>query len=154
MKGVGKGLLFCLLFVVILVGSIIGLVVLVLNGEANANEYKFDNDTISSVKAVVGKRDINRSEFSTNPSKTSKTLEYKSNTVQEDLTKYIEHLRKEEGFLLITDMDLSISSGVVALAKESKDSGKIITMAIDYNYNKNTYTIEIEKYEGTVNLKD
>ena len=80
--------------------------------------------------------------------KKTKTVEYKSDSVQDDLIKYVEYLRTDAGFSLIKEMDLSVVPSTVQLAKESVDEGQVIIIIIDYTLNG--YTIKLTKGEGTL----
>lgn len=117
---------------------------------ANAEEYKLENDTIKSIKAIVEKRQVVSVSTKTSNGITTKTIEYKSDNVQDDLLKYTEYLRNEEGFSLTKDMDLSVIPSTVELGKNSNDTGNLIMMTIDYN--SFGYTITIQKGEGTLTM--
>ena len=83
---------------------------------------------------------------------TTQEIEYKSDTVQDDLLEYTEYLRNGEGFEPINDMDLSIIPSTIELARESEDSGQIIKIKIDYD--SSVYTITIKKEEGTFEIDE
>lgn len=134
------------IFVLAFLGGIIAFVAT--GNTANAEEYKLGNDTIKSIKAVVEKRDVTSVSTETSNGVTTKRIEYKSNTVEEDLLKYTQYLRNEGGFKLTKDMDLSVTPSTVELGKTSSDSGKLLMMTIDYN--SFGYTITIQKGEGTL----
>lgn len=128
-----------------------GIIAYVATGNtADAKEYKLGNDTIKSVKTVVGKRQVASVSTNVKDGITTKEIEYESDSVQEDLLEYTQYLRNEGDFTLTKDMDLEEIPSVVELAKTSKDSGKVIIMTIDYN--SYGYTITIQKGEGTFNM--
>lgn len=121
-----------------------------MGNSANADEYKLGDDTVKSIKAVVEKRKVVSISTATSNGVKTKKVEYKSNTVQEDLTKYVQYLRDEAGYVLTKDVDLSQKSASIELGKKSVDSGKILIMTIDYN--PFGYTITLQKGEGTLTM--
>ena len=137
-----------ILFVIGLVGGIIAF--MATGNTANAEEYKLGNDTIKSIKAIVEKRQVVSVSTKTSNGITTKTIEYKSENVQDDLLKYTQYLRNEGGFSLTKDMDLSVIPSTVELGKNSNDTGNLIMMTIDYN--SFGYTITIQKGEGTLTM--
>lgn len=145
-----KGILFVIacIFAIVLVG--VGIAFFAVGNSANADEYKLGDDTVKSIKAVVEKRKVVSISTATSNGVKTKKVEYKSNTVQEDLTKYVQYLRDEAGYVLTKDVDLSQKSASIELGKKSVDSGKILIMTIDYN--PFGYTITLQKGEGTLTM--
>lgn len=145
-----KGILFVIacIFAIVLVG--VGIAFFAVGNSANADEYKLGDDTVKSIKAVVEKRKVVSVSTATSNGVKTKKVEYKSNTVQEDLTKYVQYLRDEAGYVLTKDVDLSQKSASIELGKKSVDSGKILIMTIDYN--PFGYTITLQKGEGTLTM--
>lgn len=140
-----------ILLIIFVIGLIGGIIAFMATGNtANAEEYKLGNDTIKSIKAIVEKRQVVSVSTKTSNGITTKTIEYKSDNVQDDLLKYTEYLRNEEGFSLTKDMDLSVIPSTVELGKNSNDTGNLIMMTIDYN--SFGYTITIQKGEGTLTM--
>lgn len=140
-----------ILLIIFVIGLIGGIIAFMATGNtANAEEYKLGNDTIKSIKAIVEKRQVVFVSTKTSNGITTKTIEYKSDNVQDDLLKYTEYLRNEEGFSLTKDMDLSVIPSTVELGKNSNDTGNLIMMTIDYN--SFGYTITIQKGEGTLTM--
>lgn len=140
-----------ILLIIFVIGLIGGIIAFMATGNtANAEEYKLGNDTIKSIKAIVEKRQVVSVSTKTSNGITTKTIEYKSDNVQDDLLKYSEYLRNEEGFSLTKDMDLSVIPSTVELGKISNDTGNLIMMTIDYN--SFGYTITIQKGEGTLTI--
>ena len=140
-----------ILLIIFVIGLIGGIIAFMATGNtANAEEYKLGNDTIKSIKAIVEKRQVVSVSTKTSNGITTKTIEYKSDNVQDDLLKYSEYLRNEEGFSLTKDMDLSVIPSTVELGKNSNDTGNLIMMTIDYN--SFGYTITIQKGEGTLTM--
>ncbi len=134
------------IFSIALIGG--GIAFFATGNAANAEEYKLGNDTVKSIKAVVEKRNVTSISTETSNGVKTKKIEYKSNSVQEDLVKYIQYLRNEGGFSLTKDVDLSLTSSTVQLGKASKDSGKLLLLTIDYN--SFGYTITLQKGNGTL----
>lgn len=140
-----------ILLIIFVIGLIGGIIAFMATGNtANAEEYKLGNDTIKSIKAIVEKRQVVSVSTKTSNGITTKTIEYKSDNVQDDLLKYTEYLRNEEGFSLTKDMDLSVIPSTVELGKNSNDTGNLIMMTIDYN--SFGYTITVQKGEGTLTM--
>ena len=115
---------------------------------SDVEEYTLGDDTISSIKSVVEKRKVTSVYTGIKNGITTKSVEYKSDSVQDDLIKYVEYLRTDAGFSLIKEMDLSVVPSTVQLAKESVDEGQVIIIIIDYTLNG--YTIKLTKGEGTL----
>lgn len=137
-----------IIFALGLIGGIIAF--MAVGNTADAEEYKIGNDTIKSIKAIVEKRQVVSVSTKTSNGVTTKTIEYKSDTVQDDLLKYTQYLRNEGGFALTKDMDLREIPSTVQLGKNSNDAGKIVMMTIEYN--SFGYTITIQKGEGTLTM--
>lgn len=139
-----------IVLIIIALGLIGGIIAFVaVENTADAEEYKIGNDTIKSIKSIVEKRQVVSVSTKASNGVTTKTIEYKSDTVQDDLLKYTQYLRNEGGFALTKDMDLREIPSTVQLGKNSNDDGKIVLMTIDYN--SFGYTITIQKGEGTLN---
>jgi type III secretory pathway component EscR len=135
--------------------SIIGVILtlfiiafVILGNVSNAKEYKLGDDTIKSIKTIVGKRKLTFTSSKVSNDVTEKEYVYKSDTVREDLEEYVEYLIDEEEFLIIKSIDLTKKSSTFQLGKESEDSDEIILMTIDYN--SSGYTINMVKGEGTL----
>ena len=74
------------IFVLGLLGGIIAFIAT--GNTANADEYKFGNDTIKSIKSIVEKRQVTSVSTETSNGVTTKKIEYKSDTVYYYLLKY------------------------------------------------------------------
>lgn len=131
-----------------MLGGIIAFITV--SNTANANEYRLGNDKIKSVKAVVGKRQVTSVSTETSKGITTKKMEYKSDSVQDDLMEYTYYLRTDGEFNLTQNMDLTVVSSTIELSKNSVDDGKIIMMTIEYN--PFGYIITIQKGEGTLTV--
>lgn len=125
-----------------------GILFFTLKNIANAKEYKLGNDTIASINAIVDKRKITSVSTETSNAIKTKSITYKSNSVHEDLDKYIEHLTNEEHFTLLKNVDLSLASSTVQLGKDSKDPQQIIVITITYD--PFGYTIILQKGDGSL----
>ncbi len=146
-----KGLKIAIIVIVsiVAISIIVGAIAYFSTGKsANADEYKLGDDTIKSVKAIVEKREVTGVSTATENGVKTKKITYKSETVQDDLIKYVQYLRNEGGFTLTKDMNLAQMPGTVQLGKESKDEGKLIMMTIDYDTFE--YTVTIQKGKGTL----
>ena len=118
--------------------------------------YVFGMDSIPSLTSQVGERK--------NLSSSSRKgvyqdmpcdiweYSYESNTVFEDLLKYLNMLKKDYGFIHITDMDLNEPAGDTSLAVESKERGKLIVL--DCNWTANGYQLKFTKVEGVLTKYD
>lgn len=139
----------------ILIGIIVGIIVLAaiicvvvfsaLNKTKNADYYDLGSDQISSVKAVLGVRNINRVSTSNNNGIITKLYEYRSNTSTEDIEQYIAYLTENEGFILT-----SLNNNQQVYAKESNDKGKLLLL--DITNNGFGFTLTIKKGEGTLTI--
>jgi len=137
----------CILIAVCVMGLVFGII----GKTANEEEYKLGDDTIKTVKAVVGKRQVVSTSTESSNGMTTRRVEYKSESVQEDLAKYIQYLRETEGFTLTGDMNLTKIPSTVHLGKESSvNKGKLLMITIEYD--AFGYTITIQKGNGTLSL--
>jgi len=128
---------------------------LALGNTANADSYKIGKDEIASVKAVVGKRDVVKTETSSGGGVTTRTIVYKTDPddpsqAAEDLGDYVTHLMENEEFLSLIAFDgLPYEGGIdLQFAKHSADKGKIIIL--DITYDSSGYTLVFTKMEGTL----
>lgn len=135
---------------ILLIASILTIVAISLNNTANKDYYIMGNDEIISIKNVVGKRKINSTSTNINNGNTTKKYQYvKIDNVQSDLNEYITEIQKRN-FVNTTAYDLSKESDTIKFACESLEKDKIIIMTITYT--NNSYTIELQKGKGTLNL--
>lgn len=125
-----------------------GILFFTLKNIANADQYKLGNDTVTSIKAVVDKRKITSISTESSTYVQSKSITYKSNSVLEDLEKYISHLTKKDGFTLLKNIDSSQVSSVIQLGKNSRDPKQIIVITITYD--SFGYTVTLQKGEGSL----
>lgn len=125
--------------------SVIGAIIayVILGNISNIDEYELGKDVIKSIKMVVEKREVTYASTETSDGKITKKIEYKSDTVQDDLMEYTYYLRTEGGFHLTKEMDLTVASSTIEMEKTSVDEGKIIKLTIEYN--PSSYTITIQK---------
>lgn len=133
---------------VLFVASILTTAFVVTRNASNRKVYKIGKEETKSITAVVGKRKAVGVESSVQGGIVTKKTEYTSDTVVEDLNQYITYLREDEGYLLTRDCDLSYSPGIVYLAKESVDEGKLLYITIEYDLSG--YTVIYQKGNGTL----
>lgn len=121
------------------------------NVKSNSNEYKIGEDSISSVKAIVGKRSISGISVDKDISKGvyKNTYVYKNvENVKEDLATYITSLLQNEKFTVLTDYDLNNASGKLDLGKESSQENIVVVMSITWDIN--SFTIDLLSSPGTL----
>lgn len=152
MKKVFKVILIVVLCLVAL-GVIIGLVAHFATGKAtDTEEYVIGDDSVKSIKTVVGERKANGVGTGVENGVTTKRYQYESDTVQDDLITYTQYLLNEAGFILTQDMDLTVAPSTVQCAKQSVEEGQVIVMTIEYDLNG--YTIIMQKGTGTLTAND
>lgn len=138
-----------LIAIVIIISSII------VNKQMNATEIKFGNDVIPTVNAIIGKRKVSGVSAEKNGSgKTIKTLTY--NDVDGDdekslktieIINYIEELEKD-GY--IVTKRFAITSPTAQLGIESKDTGEIVTIDIEFDQNTSNAIFKYTKGKGNL----
>lgn len=133
----------CLL--ILLAGIIFGVIFSAVNKKMNSDYYTFGNDSIPSVKYVLGKRKM--SSFSTNISSgvTTKTFHYISDTSPDDAARYTKYLVESADFHRFEDNQ---NDYPVYYAKESVDEGKLIVVYV--NYTNLEYKIIVQKGKGSM----
>ncbi|MBU3099288.1 MULTISPECIES: hypothetical protein [Clostridium] len=139
---------------VLLILGIVGATITItaMNSASNSSEYKIGNNTIPSIKAVLGKRSVNGVSTETSNNITKKVYTYsKIQDVNGDLVKYIKYLTQNNGFLAMTDFDLNTPSGTLQLGKNSSESGKVIIL--DIQWDMGTYSIALRSGSGSINKK-
>lgn len=118
-----------------------------LNSAAKLQKYAIGKDSVASVNAIVGRRDVIRVYTSpVNEGVLVKEYTYASDTVEEDLERYLRYLLGE-GFVVLVDEGLS-ELGVVQLGRRSVDEGKILVVGIERDQFE--YTVTISKGYGTL----
>lgn len=143
----GSILAFCLIIAAVTLTIVFG----VLGKVANADTYELGEESIQSIKAIVGKRQFVSSSNETRNGMLKKKMEYKSSSVQEDLQKYVQYLHETEGFSFTKDMNLTIVPSTIELARKSKtDTDKIITLTIEYD--AFGYILTFQKGKGTLSM--
>ncbi len=109
--------------------------------------YAFGEDTVPSVKSVVGSRSVTNVSTSVNIGNTVKEYGYRSDTVYEDLTVYAQHL-SDNGWMITQDAQGDEIAGSIQIAKPSVDEGMILVM--DIVYNGKDFTLTMSKLPGTL----
>ncbi len=144
-RGKIKKVLLILLTIILIVAASAYYIV---TRAANADSYEIGQDSIPSIKAIVGYRDIGEVGVSAEGGVVTKTYSYKNiQAPQADLDNYISYLRNH-GFVLTEDMDLNDSPGSTQLGKVSSEKGKIILM--DIIWAKDSYEIKLRSGEGNL----
>ena len=152
-KKKGKVLIVLAIIAVIFVGGIAAVIAGAagaVNKAANADYYELGNDRIPSVKHVLGeKRKITSASTSINNGVTMKEYQYSVPDKDQSLemSQYLSYLR-EEGFLLLTDVDFNAPEAWCKLGRNSVDSGYQVVVQIDYD--TKGYTIIVVKEEGEI----
>ena len=118
--------------------------------------YEIGADAVPSLPGMVGQRWCSSSDerdgaYQDMPCKIWEYV-YESDTVFDDLLTYLNSLRHDHGFDLITDMDLTTPEGDVSLAIESVDPGKLIILHCEWN--PEGYKLVFSVLEGTLTRKD
>jgi hypothetical protein len=141
-----KTVLIVLISIILLAGAS---AVYFVSRAADSDTYNIGKDTIPSIKAVVGKRDVGEVSASTEDGVIKNVYSYKNvKDPRGDLNKYISYLRNNK-YILTKDMDLNKASGTTQLGTESSEKGKIILMDIEWA--TDNYEITIQSGEGTLN---
>lgn len=136
----------CMLSMLLALGMLAGCAAL--SSAEKLTAYDMSGDSIPSVNSVVGDRKVEGVSAGTSNGVAKQEYKYASDSVTQDLIAYIQELLNNQGFLGISDFDVSVIPGSGQIAKASKDSGKIIIMQLDYT--STGYTITISKGEGTL----
>lgn len=110
--------------------------------------YDMSGDSIPSINSIVGERKVEGISTGTNNGVAYKEYKYASDTVSADLVAYLNVLMDDYGYLGLIDFNVTEIPGTGRLAGESKDSGKIIVIELDYT--NSGYTIRISKGDGTL----
>jgi|GEM_PF-1608350 len=119
----------------------------ILSDAAELQEYDMSGDSVKTVNAVVGEREVTGVETGVTNGVINKQYTYESNSVFDDLMAYTQYLR-ENGWNVTQDYDLNVTPGNAQLAKESADTDKILVLSIAYEDSK--YAIKITKGDGTL----
>lgn len=117
---------------------------------AQLEAYDFGPDSVPSVNSVVGERKVTGAKTGTGSGGTYKEYTYESASVSEDLIAYVIDGLMQNGWYALVDFNLTDIPGKGQLATESKDSGQLLIMDLDYA--QEGYTIRVTKGEGTLTL--
>ena len=116
--------------------------------------YELGADRVPSLTGIVGSR--TRPSFGTSSGNYQGVpckiydFEYESNSVQQDMEQYVNTLRFDYGYMLLTDMDLTEKSGFVSIAIESAEPGMLIILDIEWD--QRGYKLTFYIVEGTLTL--
>lgn len=119
------------------------------NDPLNPKTYQFGKDKVASIISVVGERTVTNVESQGKNEFPSKQYTYRSDSVSDDLTQYIQFLQDAGWTMAGASYDLETPPGMAQFVKESVDEGQILTLRIDYE--ETQYTIKITKAEALIN---
>ena len=141
----------CLIALGCVIGFIIVAVIaanIILGNTANKDYYNLGSDKIPSIKLVVEKRALSKTETVITGGVTTMQLVYKKiENPSDDIAKYLFYLQDNEGFGFTKDFDSRVIPGSTQMAKESADKGYVIIL--DAEYYDAGYTLVFTKGEGT-----
>ena len=147
-----KKLLKIAAVLVILGAILVGYVFYTISSASKLTEYDFGLDKIPSINAIIGEeRKVTKvgSGVSTSSGQ-SKEYTYESASVPKDLLAYSQYLRSKD-WLVTRDFNLNASNGVMELATESADKGKILVVSVAFDQKQ--YVVKITKADGTLTRK-
>jgi len=152
-------MLLVVILALLLIAIATAAVTIFMSGEdiAGLDLVKMGRDEIPSIKAVVGKRDVQSSSATDSGGVMTTTLVYQTkvaNQSADDISAYIKHLTDRHGFISLADMapsEVYTNGYTVQLAKESLDSGKIIVCTMDFA--NAGYTLVYRKGVGTITIQ-
>jgi hypothetical protein len=139
-----KGLIIALSVAAGIIAFVVILVVIL--GNAAAQEYTLGRDSVPSIAAIVGKRNVTHTALSSQNDVTTMTITYKSDTPHEDLTTYTNFLRSETGGFVLIEEHPFANPPSLEFGRPSAEQGHIIILIIEYNLSG--YTIIINKGVG------
>jgi len=130
---------------ILVISAIILIVTTITTSKVNKLQYyDVEGDSIPSITHVVGER-----KASGKSSRVSNFVLYKrysyygTNSVIEDVQKYIDYLSENDSFTVYSQLDPNVVVGQISLGKKSLKTGKDILLTIEYEVGR--YTISIEK---------
>lgn len=137
-----------ILIIAIIIFVSISFVIKYLNKTSTLDYYIVDNEKVTAITSVVGKRKVNGVSSSISNGIYTKKYSYKNiENAKGDIRAYINKLMDEE-FINTTNIDLNNNSDEIKLAKKSENDNEIIILTI--NYNEFGYIIKIEKGKGSI----
>ena len=117
---------------------------------AKLTEYDFGVDKIPSVNAVLGEtRKVSGISAGIENGVRHREYTYATETMADDLWVYYTRL-SELGWIVTKDFSLADGEGEMQLGIESADEGKILIISIEFTLK--SYTIRVEKMDGTLTL--
>ena len=126
-----------------------------LSNAADEDFFEIGNDKVPSVKYILGeRRDVISVSSSVSGDTSRKIIQYSvSSNQREDMETYALALMSEHGFYNTTPYDFTGSTGRgFDFTKESRESGFIVIVTIDYD--RSGYTISILRAKGTLTIPD
>ena len=117
------------------------------------NYYKIGGEQIASVRKVLSEdRTIVNISDTTDGNDIYKAISYSVTDADpsDDMYDYVQYLRQQEGFYLLSDLDFSTSYASCELGKDSAAAGYMLVVNVVYN--SSGYTVTVGKEEGTLTL--
>ncbi len=114
---------------------------------AKLEAYELGSESVPSITAVVGEREVTGVESSTNNGIASRQYTYASASVYDDLWAYVQALM-DDGWLVTQDIDLKTVPGSGQLGKKSAEDGQILL--VSFSYEDAQYAIKVTKAKGTI----
>jgi len=139
----------------LIIGGIFFFASQALKNAADEDFYELGNDRVPSVKYILGEvRDVSGVSTSVSGTTSTKIIEYSVSTNQrEEMQKYALALMDDHGFYNTTAYDFSGPTGRgFDFTKESRESGYIVIVTIEYD--RSGYTISIVRARGTLTIPD
>lgn len=144
LNGFGRKTAIIVVCLMLFIAIVVTIALLIINKTANADCYTISGDSITSIKAVIGKRSITSYTSNIGGGLEEKKYEYNNVTdVKEDIFRYVDYLCETDGFRILSSVDFTQPKGRVLLEKNSIDKKKVILITIEYSLSN--YTITIEK---------
>lgn len=117
--------------------------------ESKDSVYKFGKDKLASITSVVGERTLTGTESEGKNEFPTMEYTYQSDSVVDDLSRYIQHLQEQGWTASGADYDLATPPGIAQFVKESVEQGWLMNLRIGFA--EDQYTIRIAKIEATIN---
>jgi len=144
LNGFGRKTAIIVACLMLFIAIIVTIAFLIINKNANADYYTISGDSITSIKAVVGKRSITSCTSNIGGGLEEKIYVYSNvKDVRGDVSRYVEYLCLNDGFRIIASSNYTQPKGKIQLEKKSFDNEKTILMTIEYSLSN--YLVMLEK---------
>lgn len=131
--------------ILVLAGIIFSIVFSSLSKVQKAEYYTMGEDSIPSVKSVVGERKVTNVSKSINNGVTTNTYIFSSDSAESDVYEYSKYLVEQAGYLVT---DVGQGEDDIVYAKTSAKQGNIILISLEYTaFN---FEVTLQKGEGTL----